>query len=226
MRTYHVVIVAAIVMAVICNAALPASAVDFGASITGAYSGTANGGDHGKPGHDGKKIMDGYKLGINLMADTILDKNQLMNLRITVGYMNGMLSGPGPRNINFFSTHSLNSILWTNTLGFGIIKKENLRFWVGPQLAMSVDFQKGGMGFPPRGRNRDGFHTSMFGYLGVVTGVNYSPVKNVFLTAEIGLRGGCGGSLETTKLKMKKIEPFVNLGFLYRVDTGRKSAVE
>lgn len=226
MRTYHAVLGAAIAMAAICNAALPASAVDFGASITGAYSGTANGGDHGRPGHDGKKIVDGYKLGIHLMADTILDKNQLMNLRITVGYMNGMLSGPGPRNINFFSRHSLNSVLWTNTLGFGIIKKENLRLWVGPQLAMSVDFQNGGRGFHPFGRNADGFHTSMFGYLGVVTGVNYSPVKNIFLTGEIGFRGGFGGSLERTKMHMKKIEPFINIGVLYRVDTGEKSAVE
>ena len=183
-------------------------ALDMGMSVTGEYNATQKA--DGKFRNKNSDWRSGYNMGANFVLDTMIDKNQLFNYRFGLGYQN-VINDVSHRDM------VLHRIMWTNTIGIGIIRQENFRFWIGPQIAMSMDFSGHDKETPGPSRRHDHHGNSIMGYIGPVAGLNITPINNFSFIFEIGGRAGYGASLNNLEHHMTKLEPFANIGFLYRV---------
>lgn len=141
--------------------------------------------------------------GLGIVMDTNLSRPRLFNYRLNLGY--NWLDGEGRDGWR---------VSLENTFGFGIIKKEKFRFWLGPQLHLSggemditpiissdflaklyADYSSGPGGNPESVTDNysfNGFATesaSFYGLgLGFVTGANFQLPRVGSVCVELGAR--------------------------------------
>jgi len=81
-------------------------------------------------------------LGFGLMYDTNVGENKLFNYRLGLEYIKvGIDSIQGNTSSTSNSRFDI-----VNTLGFGVVRTENIRFWIGPRINIAYNGSIGGAG--------------------------------------------------------------------------------
>lgn len=95
-------------------------------------------------GHDGlvksgryhrqKESYDQQRLGLGVLVDTNVARDELLNYRFEFGYQHSWR--------HFDAGHAIqgDGITMNHTLGFGLVRSERVRFWMGPAFRVSLDF--------------------------------------------------------------------------------------
>ena len=137
-----------------------------------------------------------------LVLDTNVAKNNLFNYRMHLDYTNLQRKNYLHEKQFYVGKENHNILNMQNSFGFGIVRLQNFRFWLGPHVHISYDFDDKHLGTN----------------LGLALGFNYNMAKLITLSLDCGARVGL---LEWNSSSGKKytarIEPFVNLGILFRV---------
>ncbi len=235
---------------IICVAAImfvPAAsrALSGGIGLYGSFSYGHSYWNFAKSGYvgSGDKDEKNNTLGWGILMDTTVARDSLINYRLEIGYDRVTHS--------FHSSEigdlNLHRILLSNTLGFGIIRSEDLRFWLGPQLRLSYCWGEDKfyefLTFPgptaPKTQIKQKFnYMSYRADLGITSGVNIHFPGNISLGLECGWRAFLGDGerkiersivdyyygWNTSIRRTEKLEytygyeTFVNVCVLYRIN--------
>ncbi len=113
--------------------------------------------------------------GFGFVFDSNVTKRDLFNYRLHIGYSDLDI----PYGFDGYR------ISIDNTFGFGIIKNENFRWWIGPHLHLSYS----NWDTPIGGSYYEEDSVDFFGVgTGVVTGMNFNLPRVVSICPELGLR--------------------------------------
>lgn len=156
---------------------------------------------------------DVSKLGLGFVLDTTLAYDSLFNYRLNIGYGKVNIDNEGSgsdiegKNYHLF-----------NTFGFGVLRSELIRLWLGPQIGFG--FIRGEYDSIPAGENNH--FTTFFFSIGLITGINFNIGEVITLgidggyrinrhvgTADVGTSYGVTGTEK---------EVFVNLSFMFRIN--------
>jgi hypothetical protein len=114
---------------------------------------------------------DTSHLGVGFVLDTATDIDRLFNYRFQVGYERFT----DERN-NTSQKLEFGSLVIDQDFGFGIVRNDSLRFWLGPELRLSIS-----------ATSENNYDHVLFGIgLGPALGINFHTGSNVSL----GLKGG------------------------------------
>lgn len=113
--------------------------------------------------------------GFGFVFDSNVAEPQTFNYRLHIGYSELDI----PNDIDGYR------ITFDNTFGFGIIKNENFRWWIGPQL--HLNYSNWDMPIGSQYLEKDSVDFIGVG-TGVVTGMNFNLTKVVSISPELGLR--------------------------------------
>jgi len=153
-------------------------------------------------GYHEDEYGDRMFLGAGFIIDTTVAKNNLFNYRMHLDYTNLQRKNYLHEKQFYVGKENHNILNMQNSFGFGIVRLQNFRFWLGPHVHISYDFDDKHLGTN----------------LGLALGFNYNMAKLITLSLDCGARVGL---LEWNSSSGKKytarIEPFVNLGILFRV---------
>lgn len=67
-------------------------------------------------------------LGLGLVLDTAVEKDTLFNYRLSIGYNNQSHNEGG----------TIDQCIMDNAFGFGILRNDHVRLWLGPDLTLSA----------------------------------------------------------------------------------------
>jgi hypothetical protein len=76
-------------------------------------------------------------LGGGIVLDTATAMDELVNYRARIGYSSVVNNGSP-----FFTRYGMHRVTWSNTFGFGLVRKRNIRLWLGPQIAFDCVFKE------------------------------------------------------------------------------------
>lgn len=142
---------------------------------------------------DENRYGDRMFFGAGFTLDSTVAMNNLFNYRMHLGYTSSSI-GIGKYNHNIINLQ--------NSFGFGVVRLQNFRFWLGPHVHFFYDFTLEHMDINA----------------GLALGFNYNMAKLISLTLDCGARAAF---LEWNHSSGKKytaiVEPFINLGILFRV---------
>jgi hypothetical protein len=122
--------------------------------------------------------VDVDTVGFGFVLDTNVSRDNVFNYRLHFGY-NALDIGIPGSNIDGYR------IMLDNTFGFGIIRMENFRWWMGPQLHLNYsnwDIPIGGDYF-----KKDSIDFFGMG-IGIATGMNFNLPGIVTISPELGIR--------------------------------------
>lgn len=144
------------------------------------------------------------------VMDTAVAKNTLFNYRLSVGSAK-VEHEPG----DCCATYELKGIVFENDFGFGIIRKEKFRLWVGPELR--IGFYEGEIKNSPV--DIDLVEVG----LGPVIGANFHLGPVVTLSLKAGhlateAFGEQSGGLADADLDVSGSHSFVNFALIFRLD--------
>ena len=176
--------------------------------------------------------------GFGFVLDTAVAKDQLVNFRLNVG--EDFLPRSSFSMANMFKFNLLGS------LGFGIIRTEDIRLWLGPQVGMRVNYGTGfeksiistyhayfdiiSFPYPGPSSTRHIVNTEFVG--GLVIGVNFNVGRHFTVAVDAGGRLSLGTStiayygLHKGFLRegsASGYEGFINLAFIYRINDTQKN---
>lgn len=129
MKNRQVSLIFSAIVLLMHTGAKPSDAVGLGASIE--YSGFSADMDY-------ENDLSGNRIGAGFVLDTNPLGEGIFNYRLDVGYAHTFDS---PDLIS-----SLNGVAVNNSFGFGIVRREDFRLWIGPALGLGADFISGGGG--------------------------------------------------------------------------------
>lgn len=168
-----------------------------------------------------------YFIGGGLILDTCVSEDKLFNYRLNLGYN------------RLIQSHEIkmHQLTWVNTFGFGILRTELIRLWLGPQLGMGYEFvvyraesqrdrQRLREGWPimrPHKFNIVSIH------LGLALGANFNFDHGISLAVEGGFKGGThiidelignGEDISDHRLKLVDFfyEGYVSFGIMFRIN--------
>jgi len=116
-------VVFAMFLLFVCNA----SAIGLGGYLNGAY---------GSERFD-ENDYNYTSLGGGLILDTAVEKDSLLNYRLEIGYDKKTFDGGGERD-----KYAMN-----NTFGFGILRNDLVRIWLGPEVGIYYCETAGGFNY-------------------------------------------------------------------------------
>jgi hypothetical protein len=121
----------------------------------------------------GKYNNSHWAIGGGLVVDSNLAKDSLFNYRLELGcdWFN-MSWYPGPTAAYY--TDACSKLSSTHYFGFGIVRTQNIRFWIGPQIEISGIFGQ--------------YHNGMFGGVGLALGTNFNVNDQITFSMVISLR--------------------------------------
>lgn len=157
------IIVSVVLCCMILFSVKSAMAIGIGAYVDGAYNKFSVSGD------GGTVDLDDYGfVGAGLVLDTCVAKNQLFNYRLGLGYQ---------KDVKFpeLGTHKISM---NNYFGFGVVRMQYFRWWMGPQLGLRyfiIDSDDGSM-------------SEAGGNVGLATGFNFNIGKVFTIGLELGFR--------------------------------------
>jgi hypothetical protein len=133
----------------------------------------------------GKYRNSHWAPGGGLIIDTNVAKDEIFNYRLELGYDWFNVSWfPGSSADYYFDTCS--KLSSNHYFGFGIIRNQNIRFWVGPQIEVSGLFGQG--------------HNGIFGGVGFAMGTNFN-ISDVFTFSMVISLRAVGGMIYGSYLK-------------------------
>lgn len=123
-----------------------------------------------------RNISMGERIGFGLVFDTAVAQDRLVHYRLHIGF--------GFMNRSFsWKTYSMYEFAMHHTFGFGIIRTESLRFWIGPEIGYGTGVDR-----------RDKDNLEAFGTVGLTVGLNINIGRYLTFFAEcngrIGLYAG------------------------------------
>ena len=148
-----------------------------------------------------------YLAGAGIVIDTAVAADRLFNYRCNLTYHNSFT-----RDVSIFSSQSYHRLLWINSFGFGFYRTDSVRIWAGPQVGLSYDFA-----YNARGAGSGVDDPFMMGYLGVVLGFNFHAGDRFTFSLDLGARGGYGGLLDGSGVRITRLEPFLSVAFIGRI---------
>lgn len=131
----------------------------------------------------------GQSYGIGFVLDNNLGKDKLVNSRFNIEYISQNLS-----NTDFTGIPDETYSKWNmaSTLGFGVVRTQHLRFWIGPRF--NVGFKNYDT---PSGSTREDFQ--IFYGIAAATGLNYNINKHLSIGIEADYRFQFGvGEISST----------------------------
>ena len=178
---------------------------------------------------------DQSHFGIGFVFDTAVAKNKLFNYRLQIGYeaveydIHTVFNKDTGVDLSGFVTDftvDVDMIVFDNSFGFGIVRKENFRLWIGPQLR--VGYLSG------HGKLTDvvgtvfdlDFDGVVYGFAPVV-GANFHFENNLTFGLDLGYRwSGFAGALQKAGMGVSTGDDiignadgfFVNFSIIYRFD--------
>jgi len=121
-----------------------ALATGFGAYFEYGHDWTAGGGQLGNAatlsGNSPafRAAFDRNEFGIGFALDTNLAKDRVFNYRLDLGFhIDDWTNNAGPPFLGYTNGYGL---MWNNAFGFGVVRTENFRLWIGPAARMNVDY--------------------------------------------------------------------------------------
>ena len=119
--------------------------------------------------------VDTSSTGFGFVLDTSHRDSKVFNYRLNVGYEKHDIEFPAGGTIE------LDGLSIDNTFGFSVVRKKNVRFWLGPQISLAY--------YTGRHDNVD-YSLAAFG-IGPVLGVNFpmGPVATISLSGGFRLMG-------------------------------------
>ena len=122
--------------------------------------------------------VDTSSAGFGFVLDTSPRDSKVFNYRLNVGYEKHDIEFPAGGTIE------LDGLSIDNTFGFSVVRKKNVRFWLGPQISLAY--------YTGRHDNVD-YSLAAFG-IGPVLGVNFpmGPVATISLSGGFRLMGYAG----------------------------------
>ncbi len=120
---------------------------------------------------------------LSFVIDSNISKYNLINYRARVGY--------GQLDRTYDSTdwdQTYNVISTEHSIGFGIVRKDNLRMWIGPSFELDFMFYEDEHDYDTYSIEEDSF---LFGFgFGPTFGVNIVPTQRFALAMEVGVKVG------------------------------------
>jgi hypothetical protein len=132
--------------------------------------------------YGGDDSIDVDAKGFGVMLDTNLSGQNVFNYRLSIGYNELDISYGN----DFYSVDlDGHRITIDNTFGFGIVKAENIRLWIGPQVHLDFSSWDETIG----GTYLEKDNVNVIGYgVGVVTGANFHIPRVGSICPELGIR--------------------------------------
>lgn len=93
-------------------------------------------------GNFGSNNVSGGRVGFGLAYDSNPNGDGVFNNRLDVGYVHTWASdtvAPG-RSDSFDVDYEMNGLSINNAFGFGVVRRENFRLWLGPAIGLGLDF--------------------------------------------------------------------------------------
>ncbi len=144
--------------------------------------------------------------GTDLTLDTALAEDKLFNYRLGID-CDTLYSES--HNMFFNSPYYVNRFTCTNTFGFGLIRKNFVRIWIGPQVASSYEF---------RYHNKYVSDAALYNKFGAVAGINIHANAAITLSLEMGFRAPINIDLTgsgVTAYANNKIEPILGFKIMF-----------
>lgn len=163
------------------------------------------------PYSEWEEDVDVTRVGLGLILDTTVAKNRLFNYRLNIGCeaVDYDIDGGG--------TFETEGCFMAHDFGFGIIRKKNLRLWVGPELRLS--YSEGEL----ENVSTTELHMATIG-IGPVVGLNLNFGKTVTLALKVGALSMGGGGYVEDKVSGQDWEiseegsyAFANVGIIFRL---------
>lgn len=135
---------------------------------------------YGYSGPDGySDSIDVDAVGFGFVMDTNLSGQNVFNYRMSVGYANlDVPDSVGPDVDG-------DRISMDHTFGFGIVRNENMRFWIGPQI--HLDYSKWDIPLGSELLSKDSVDFLGFGF-GAASGMNFHIPNAGSICPEFGVR--------------------------------------
>jgi hypothetical protein len=161
---------------------------------------------------DSDADSDTSKLGFGFVLDTTVANDSLFNYRLNIGYGKAAIDNEGNLDIEGKNYHLF------NTFGFGVLRSELIRWWLGPQIGLGLVRGE----YDSLSSDVDNRFTTFYFSIGLVTGINFNIGEVVTLGIDGGYRinrhVGTAESSETYGVTGTEKEMFVNLSFLLRIN--------
>lgn len=153
---------------------------------------------------------DTHHVGVGFILDTNLAKDSLFNYRLKLGYDKLVSEEYRSGNKDF----EFDGFIWDNTFGFGVLRNEMLRLWLGPQLGFS--------GYSGENPYEEG-DAHLFGVnLGAVLGLNFNPGNVITIALETGYKYTKYWGIQEMEyyddfdLEVDEGVPFINFAIIFR----------
>ena len=188
-----------------------ASAIGLGGYVTGGYAGnnwTHEDEEYNLEESDNSEML---KYGVGFILDTAVAKDSLFNYRLNVGYCRTEMASDKLPDVKGNDFHLY------NTFGFGLLRTEGFRFWVGPQFGFGLMLGK----HEPLSTNKQ--CNALYGSLGAVAGINIHTGDLL----SIGIDGGYRYNLNTgysdvayagSNFTGSGHEAFACISFIFRIN--------
>jgi hypothetical protein len=153
-------------------------------------------------GNEFDTSSDTGHLGAGFVLDTATDVDKLFNYRFQVGYER-YTDDPNDSS----QKYDFDSLVVDQDFGFGVVRNDSLRFWLGPELRLSASVF-----------SDDNYDHVLFGIgLGPALGINFHTGSNVSL----GIKGGymvmsySGGAAASDNSNLSDLTYTVDEDFLF-----------
>ncbi|MDL1968971.1 MAG: hypothetical protein LWW97_10630 [Deltaproteobacteria bacterium] len=174
--------------------------------------------------------------GYGFIFDTAVAKDEVFNYRLQIGYedaeydIDSVYDGDLHIDISDFVGNfklDIDRFVIDNTFGFGIVRKENFRIWIGPQLRIGYMSGDGTMTLIDGTKLNLDFDDGLVLGLAPVIGVNFNFINNLTIGVDLGYRFNFFvGSVDKTYYRLfdsgyfygNDDTFFINFAFIYRFD--------
>lgn len=159
------------------------------------------------------------KFGAGFILDSCVAKDTLFNDRLNVGYSFYNMDNDKLPKLKGFDYHVYNSF------GFGIVRNEMIRLWVGPQVGIGMLYGT----FDDDSTDEDANFVTFYGSLGAVAGINVHLASQFSIGFDAGYRfsshiGASDYGVDGSDVTGNGGEVFANISFIARFNDSFSSA--
>jgi hypothetical protein len=166
-----------------------------------------------------------YTIGFGLMMDTNLSSDKRFNYRLHAGYSLVHINNKNNNESNY-TVYDISGKekYFYNSFGYGLIRNESIRFWLGLQVGFGeID---GKYDLPASMKEETNDFSVLFYSIGIIVGINFNIGEFITLGLDGGLRyPECYAYAETSNMspylmevKGSGTEVFINLCFMFRLN--------
>ena len=173
--------------------------------------------------------------GFGFLLDTAVAKNRIFNYRLQIGYeaseydIDSVFNQETGTDISPIISDfkvDIDQIVFDNTFGFGIVRRQNFRLWIGPQIRIGYMTGDGQVTDILGTTLQLNFEGVVYGFAPVIGG-NFNFNNNLSIGIDLGYRlSGMAGNIEKSGLGLTGADDysgdtnvfFVNFSMIYRLN--------